>query len=103
MAKLLMNDEVDHTSRWHPTHILSKDNKLLQVYIGAAGHMLGGFGIYVADRDYEKIRHDKAYVFIHNPDCTDDDIENVDWEEVVDIGEDTDKKTNREHMHLWQD
>lgn len=96
-----MNDDIDHTSRWHPTHILSKENKLINVYIGAAGHLLGGLGIYVSDDDYEKINHEKAYVFIHNPDAIDDDIEGVDWDEIVDVGEDGDKKTNREHMHLW--
>lgn len=98
MAKLLMNDEIDHTSRWHPTHVVSKENKILPVYIGAPGHMLGGFGIYVADEDYDKINHGKSYIFIHNPDAIDNDVEDVDWDEVPDA---EDKKTNREHMHLW--
>ena len=97
-----MNDDVDHTSKWHPTHVVSKDKKLINVYIGAPEHMLGGHGIYVADEDYDKLNREKAYIFIHSPDATEDDIEDVDWDQVQDA-EDEDKKTNREHMHLWQE
>lgn len=101
MARLIMNDDIDHSSRWHPTHIVSKDKKLIKVYIGAPGHMLGGgIGIYVANEDYDKINHKKAYIFIHNPECKDGDIEDVNWDDIEDAD---DRLTNRQHMHLWSE
>jgi hypothetical protein len=97
-----MNDEIDYPAMWYPTHIVSKDKKLLPVYIGASNNMIVGyFGIYVKDKDYNKIRHDKTYIFIHNPEAEDEDIQDVDWEKVDDV---TDNKlTNREHIHIWVD
>ena len=102
MAKLLMNDDIDHHSQWHPTHVVGKDGQLINVYIGVPLHMLGGHGIYVADRDYDNINHTKAYMLIHNPDCIEDDIDSIDWDAVQDA-EEHEKKTDREHMHIWQE
>lgn len=98
-----MNDEVDYPATWHPTHIVGSENQLIRVFIGASQSLAGGFGIWIATEDYEKIRHDKAYIFIHNPDATDDDIENIDWSKVPDIEESEKKTTNRKHLHLWQE
>lgn len=102
MAFLIMNDELDYTSTWHPTHIISKDNKLVPVFIGAPQTMLHGYvGIYVRDVDYELIMHDKTYVFIHDPDATNDDIENIEWDKIPDCKQQ--KKTNRQHFHLFKE
>ena len=98
-----MNDELDYVAQWHPTHVITKDEKLVRVCIGTSMSLLGGFGLYVADEDWDKINHDKAYIFIHNPDAKDDDIDVVDWDELPDTTGNKDKKTNREHVHLWQE
>lgn len=103
MAWLIMNDEVDFPATWYPTHIVSKDNTLINVFIGASQSLLGGFGIWIATDDYDFIRHDKAYIFVHNPDATDEDIEVVDWDEVPDVDENDKRTTNRKHIHLWQE
>lgn len=103
MAKLLLNDEIDYGSQWHPTHIITKDNKVVPVYLGTPLSFVSTTGIYVADDDYDKIRHDKAYVFLHNPDAVDEDIENVDWDEIPDVSEEENRVTNRKHVHLSKD
>lgn len=103
MAFLIMNDIVDYEGMWYPTHIVSKDNSPIPVYLGAAKTLLNGFiGIYIKDEDYEKIRHDKAYIFIHNPEIDTEEIENIDWEKIPDCGDES-SRTNREHMHIWKD
>lgn len=102
MAWLIMNDEIDYASTWYPTHIVGKDKQLIPVFIGASNTMIHGLiGIYVRDRDYEQINHDKAYVFIHDPDVEADAIEDVDWEKIPDVDEN--RSTGREHIHLWKD
>lgn len=102
MSWLIMNDEIDYPCVWYPTHIISKDNKLIQVFIGASQTLLSGLiGLYIKDEDYEKIRHDKAYIFIHDPDVVDDDIDDIEWDKIDDIKED--KKTGRMHFHLWKE
>jgi len=102
MSWLILNDELDYPSTWYPTHIVSKDNKLLSVFIGAPNTLIGGLiGIYVRDKDYKKIRHDKSYIFIHDPDVNEDDIEKINWDEIEDV---KDRKTiGRSHIHLWKD
>jgi len=102
MAWLIMNDELDYTSTWYPTHIISKENKLVPVFIGAAQTMLHGYiGIYVRDADYKLLRHDKTYIFIHDPDATNDDIEKIEWDKVPDCK--SQKTTNRQHFHLFKE
>lgn len=103
MAWLLMNDEIDFPSTWYPTHIISRDNTLINVFIGASQSLLGGFGIWIDNDDYDHIRHDKAYIFIHNPDATDDDIESIDWDKIPDVDESEHKTTNRKHIHLCKE
>jgi hypothetical protein len=99
MAWLIMNDEVDYTCIWYPTHIISKDKKLLPVFIGASQSLINGLvGIYIKNEDYNKIRHDKVYILIHNPEAQDDEIENIEWEKVPDVK--NQKTTGREHIHL---
>ena len=102
MAWLIMNDEIDYHATWYPTHIVDKDKKLLPVYIGAAQTMVVGYlGIYIKDEHYTRIRHDKAYIFIHNPDANDEDITEVEWDKVPDV---EDKKlTGRDHIHIWKE
>lgn len=100
MAKLLMNDETHYNAQFHPTHVVGKDKELINVYVGTSTSLMGGFGLYVADDDWDKLNHEKAYIFIHNPDAVSGDIEAVDWDQVDDV-EDTDKRTEREHIHLW--
>lgn len=101
MAKLLINDEIDYPSTWYPTHVIGLDNKLISVYIGSSQSLLGGYGIWIADEDYDKIRHDRAYIFIHNPDANNNDVENVNWDDIPIVKDN--KKTNREHIHLWKE
>lgn len=97
-----MNDEIDYTCTWYPTHIIGKDNKPYRVFIGASNTMIHGLiGLYIRDEDYKHIRHDKAYIFIHNPEYTGDEVRNIDWDEIPDVSEQ--KSVNREHMHLWKE
>lgn len=99
MAKLLINDDIDLESMFCHTHVVSKDKKLISVFLGAPQTMIRGLvGVYVSDKDYDLIDHNKAYIFIHDPDATENDIENIDWGTFKPI---ENKKTNREHMHIW--
>jgi len=102
MAWLILNDEVDYQSTWYPTHIIDKHNKLLPVYIGASQTLIRGLiGIWIKDEHYDFIRHDKAYIFLHNPEAADEDIEEIDWNKVPDAKEN--KTVGREHIHLWNE
>lgn len=102
MAWLLINDEIDYTSVFYPTHVVSKDKKLLPVFVGAPQTMIRGLvGLYIKDGDYHDIRHDKAYIFIHNPDATDDDLEDIDWEKIPDAK--NERTVGRDHIHLWNE
>ncbi len=101
MAKLLINDGTENESMYYPTHIVSKDKKPLPVFIGASQTMIRGLvGIYVSDKDYELIRHDKAYIFIHDPDVWEGDIQHVNWDDIVSCI--NGKTVNRECMHIWK-
>ena len=98
MAWLIMNDETKYGGLYYPTHILSKDSKPIPVFIGASNCIFdNAIGIYVRDEDFNLIRHDKAYIFIHDPDVKEEDIEKVNWDDVED------KKGNRVHYHLWEE
>ena len=102
MAWLIMNDEIDYTCLWYPTHIVTKDNKIVPVFIGASKTLLNGFiGLYIRNKDYGQIRHDKAYIFVHNPDATDEEVVDVDWDKIKDVKDQ--KTTGRDHIHLWKE
>lgn len=102
MAWLILNDDIDYDAAWYPTHIIGKDNQLIPVFIGASSIINDKtIGIYVRDEDYNNIRHDKSYLFLHEPDVTEDDIEEVDWDKISNV-EDR-KITNREHIHIWKE
>ncbi len=104
MPWLIMNDEVDYPSIWYPTHVVSKDKKLLPISIGAPQTVLGGYiGLWIKDGDYSKIRHDKAYIFIHDPEATDDDIESIKWDDVPNVKPEDQKSVGREHIHIWKE
>jgi hypothetical protein len=97
-----MNDEIDYPAVWYPTHIVDKDNKLIHVYLGAPQSLLGGLiGLYIKDSDYSRIRHDKAYIFIHDPDVDDDQVQDIDWDKIDDV-EDR-QTTSRKHIHIWKE
>ena len=50
MPWLIMNDEVDYPVMYYPTHIVSKDNKVLPLFIGASQTIIRGFiGLYIKD------------------------------------------------------
>jgi len=102
MSWLILNDEVDYVSTWYPTYIVDKDKKLVPVFIGASQTVIRGLiGLYIKDSDYDRIRHDKAYILIHNPEATDDDVDEIDWDKIPNC---TDQKTTgREHIHVWKD
>lgn len=101
MPWLIMNDEIDYPAMWYPTHIVSKDKKLLPVYLGAAQTVLKGYlGIWIKDQHYSLIDHDKAYIFIHDPEANDDDVMDIDWSQVPDVTEK--QTTSREHIHIWR-
>ncbi len=102
MAWLIMNDEVDYPVMWYPTHIVSKDRKVIPLFIGASQTIKKGLvGLYVRDEHYPLIRHDKAYILIHDPDVTDEDVLNIEWEKI----EDNDDKlsASRAHYHIWKE
>ena len=102
MAWLIMNDEVDYPVAFYPTHIVGKDNNPLPLYIGACQAIQGGLiGLYVTDEDYLKINHDKAYIIIHDPEVTNEDVIDVNWDEIKDVVEKT--TTGREHYHIWKE
>lgn len=96
-----MNDVVDYPCVFYPTHIVSKDKKVLPLFIGASQAVTGGYvGLYIRDEDYEKIRHDKAYILIHDPEVSDEDVIEIEWDKVEDNPDDL--KTNRAHIHIWK-
>ena len=98
---LIMNDEVDYPVMFYPTHIVSKDKKVLPLYIGASQAILGGLiGLYIKDKHYPLIRHDKAYIIIHDPEVVDDDID-IKWDDVPDST--TGLSSSREHIHIWKE
>ena len=102
MPWLIMNDEVDYESTWYPTHIVSKDKKVLPVFIGASQTLLLGLvGIWIKDEHYDLIDHTKAYILIHNPEAIDEDIVDIDWSKMSNVDEP--KTTGREHIHLWKE
>lgn len=94
MAKFIFNDEMLYDSVYCPTHVVSKDSKVIPVFLGAPQTMnaRGLIGIYVRDEDYDKIDHEKSYIFIHNPDATDDEIVEIRWDELLD----------KTHLHIWK-
>jgi hypothetical protein len=99
---LILNDKLDYKSMWYPTHIIGKDNQLISVFIGASSILdEKAIGLYVSDEDYNHIRHDKAYIFIHDPDVKEEDIDKVDWNKIQDVEEE--KETNRDHIHIWSE
>jgi len=101
MSKLLMNDDTEYDSLYFPCYVISKHNKLIPVFIGAPQTMKRGLiGIYVSNYQYPLINHNKAYIFIHDPDGVDGDIDAVDWDQIQDELED--KKTDRNHIHIWK-
>ena len=101
MAKLLMNDDTEFDSVYFPCYVVSKSNALKPVFIGAPQTMKRGYiGLYVRDWDYQFIRHDKAYIFIHDPDAINEDVEDIDWDKIANEVED--KKTGRSHIHIWK-
>lgn len=102
MTWLIMNDEVDYPVMYYPTHIVSKDNKVLPLFIGASQTIIRGYiGLYVKDEHYSLIRHDKAYIIVHDPEVTDDTIVSIEWDKVPDSVEAL--ATEREHLHFWKD
>jgi hypothetical protein len=104
MAWLVMNDEVDYPCIWYPTHIISKEGKPLPVFIGAPQTVLKGFiGLWIRDEHYNLIRHDKAYIFLHDPDVVAEDIQSINWDEISDVKKEDQKSVGREHIHLWKE
>lgn len=102
MAYLILNDDIDYTSTWYPTHIIGKNNELLPIFIGASSVINDRVvGLYVKEENYKLIRHDKAYVFIHDPDVTKDDIEEIDWNKIEDVKDN--RSANRKHIHIWKE
>lgn len=102
MAKLIMNDEIDYTSPFYPTHIVSKDMKLIRVFIGVAQTLIRGLiGLYIKDSDYNLIRHDKSYIFIHDPDATNKSVENIEWGKIENV-KDKSIVNGRNHIHIWK-
>lgn len=102
MAFLIMNDEIDYISTWYPTHIVDRDKKLVPVFIGASQTVIRGLiGLYIKNEDYARIRHDKAYIFIHNPEATETDVEDIDWNKIAYCKDQ--KTTGRDHIHVWKD
>ena len=96
-----MNDDTEGTSIYCVTHVVSKHLKVLPVFLGASQTMIKGLiGVYVSDRDYRFIRHDKAYIFIHDPDAVDGDIAHINWDDIKD--DITGRLVGREHMHIWK-
>jgi hypothetical protein len=99
MAWLIMNDQIDYSATWYPTHIVSKDKKLIKLFIGASQTVLPGYiGLWIRDEDYDKIRHDKAYILIHDPEATDDYIVNIEWDKI----KDNESESERKHYHIWK-
>lgn len=102
MAWLIMNDEVDYPVMWYPTHIVSKEKKLLPVFIGASQTLIKGLvGLWIKDEHYELIDHTKAYIFIHDPEAKDESIESIDWDEIPDVNRP--QTTGRDHIHIWKE
>lgn len=101
MAELLMNDDIEFDSPYFPCYVVSKANKLIPVFIGAPQTMKRGLiGIYVRNFEYPLVNHKKAYIFLHDPDAVNNDITDINWDEIADEVED--KKTGRNHIHIWK-
>lgn len=101
MAWLVMNDELSYPVNYYPTHIVSKEGKLLPLFIGSSQTIMRGYiGLYIRDKDYDLLRHDKAYVLIHDPDVSDDDVD-IEWDKVPDASDTL--ATNIQHIHIWKD
>lgn len=102
MAWLIMNDEVDYPVMFYPTHIVSKDKKVLPLYIGASQTIIKGLiGLYVKDGHYPLIDHTKAYILIHDPEVTDDDVIDIDWSKIDDNQDSL--SSSRAHFHIWKE
>jgi len=99
---LILNDEVDYPVMFYPTHIVSKDKKVLPLYIGASQTILKGLvGLYIKDEHYHLIDHSKAYIIIHDPEATDDSIIDIDWDQIDD--NQVSLSSNRVHFHIWRE
>lgn len=83
MAKMLLVEYVKYPSQFYPTHVVGKDNNPINIYIGVAPILQeNSIGLYVSDKDFDRIDHKKPYIFIHNPDLTKDEIIEIDWEKI---------------------
>ena len=109
MAWLIMNDIVNYTSKFYPTHILGIDNKLIPVYIGVTSVIDSKenfIGIYVRDKEYLNIDHSRVYVLIHDPDMEQEGVGEL--ISTLDQGErlkrvDKADSADRAHIHMWKE
>jgi len=103
MAWLIMDDKVDYTSEFYPTHIVGFNNEVLPVYMGASSVVEEKvIGIYVSDESYKRIDHTMEYVFIHNPDIPSKFLTEEYNLEGLNVSTVEDKLSmNRRHYHIW--
>ena len=103
MAWLIMNDAVDYPCEWYPCYVIGAKEELIPLFLGAstAINMPKAVGLYVRENDYKKLNHKKAYIFVHNPDAVEEDINDIDWDQIPDVTEKL--SAQREHIHLWLD
>ncbi len=77
---LILADVTDYDFTFAPTHILGKDD-FIPVYLGKFSNQekftAKEYGIYVCDKDYEKIDHKKTYIIIHDPDINNNKFDDI--------------------------
>lgn len=108
---LIMVDEIDWETLLGPQFIIGFDREPIPVYIG---HYLNEnnyvdtenrvIGIWVKTTDYHKINHDSFYIFIHDYDISEKEINEImDWiEEHNDesLTVDESDQMARSHYHI---
>lgn len=98
LSQLMLDD-----GKWDgilaPTHIVTKDNELIPVYIGKDihGEFPDAIAIYVKTIDWYLIDHESCYIFIHDPFVADEGIDDK-LKVMIDEYRSTSEKDT--HVHI---
>ena len=99
--KLILKDTMAdwRNPNMDPAFIISKDNKLVPVYVEKLED--SNIAIYMNEEDYFKVDHTKSYIFVHNPAAMDAHVPHI--LNAVNVPIETGLTVNdiyKHHMHM---
>lgn len=109
---LIMIDEMDWETLLGPQYIVGINRELIPVYMGHSFNSNNGLidtenrvaGLWVKTTDYYKIDHTKFYVFIHDYDMDEDELneimDNIEANVDDSLTVDESNQLSRSHYHI---